>query len=196
MASDDRDPPDHAAPTDDDIRNRIVLALDGMRTQMQALTEFVADMNARLAGAETVPAVVDENQAAVERDRQMATAKEFVSHYYREAHSYSAVVIAGAYAAFFATLSLMAARFTDTELALAAVLMSVSLVTFVFWEVGNIIYISVKLARTKPGTLPSGPGRRYYVGWVAVLVTSIATALPAFGISIKVYLATLGVRVW
>lgn len=179
-------------PTDDELRVAMLRTMEQMFLHSEANTRFVSNMNARLAGAMAVATVVDENATIAETDRQIAVKKELISHLFEKSHQYVTVIIAGAFAAYFTTLGVLASRFSDVELRLSALLMTVSLTVFVLWEVFNMFYIGHHTFKGDFGTLTSSPtwAKR---AWYVTIIISLCTALPAIGLSMWVYLRGLGV---
>lgn len=183
-------------PTDEDLRLALAKALEQMRLHglemtehAHELTEFVASLNARVAGTEAVAAVVDDNETQALTDRQVTAQKELISHLYEKSQQYVTVVVAGSYAAYFATLSTVSARFSDNELRLSALLMTISLTAFVLWEVLNVAYLGWRSLRGDLGTkeIP----RWYKIIWPLVIGASLVTALPAIGYSLHSYTSGL-----
>jgi Na+/proline symporter len=134
---------------------------------------------------------VDENEEKLELKRQIAAKKEIISHLFDKSHQYVTGIIAGAFAAYFATLGALADRFTDTELRISALLMTMSLTVFVMWEVLNMIFVGHHSFKGDYGTLTETPPWAHK-GWYVVMVLTLGTALPAIALSIFVYLRGLG----
>ena len=155
------------------------------------LTEFVMHLDARTSGTEVVASVVDENQTEVETLRHIDTQKELISHLYEKSHQYVTIIIAGAFAAYFATFSTVAQRYTTTELLLSAGLMSFSLMVFVLWEIFQICYISYSVINGSFGT-KKAPSWHNPVWGVALLLT-IGTGIPAMILALWTYLDGLGI---
>lgn len=186
---------EEGTPSDAEIRLAISKALVEMHLQNQqmidhakALTEFVMGMNARVHGTEAVAAVVDENAANVATERQVAAQKELISYLYEKSQQYVTVIVAGAYAGYFVTLSAVSARFSDAELRLSALLMTVSLTIFVVWEVLNVAYIGWQNFQGKFSTeSPSW----YRKTWPIVIAAALLTAIAAVGFSVYSYTSNL-----
>jgi hypothetical protein len=162
-----------------------------MTKHLEGLTQWVAKMDARLAGTEAVAAVVDDNQTEVELQRHIDAQKELISHLYEKSHQYVTIIIAGAFAAYFATFSTVAQRYTTTELLLSAGLMSFSLMIFVLWEIFQICYISYTVITGSFGT-KAAPSWHNPVWGLALLLT-IGTGIPAMMLSLWTYLDGLGI---
>lgn len=184
-----------SAPSDADIRLAISKALAEMHLQNEqmllhakAMTDFVMAVNARVHGTEAVAAVVDDNAAQVASDRQVAAQKELISYLYQKSQQYVTVVVAGAYAGYFVTLSTVSARFSDAELRLSALLMTISLTIFVVWEVLNVAYIGWQNLRGKFST--ESPAW-YKKTWPIVIALSLLTAVAAVGFSVYSYTSNL-----
>jgi hypothetical protein len=152
------------------------------------LTQFVANLNARVAGSEAVAAVVDENETNALTQRQIAAQNELISYLYEKSQQYVTVVVAGAYAGYFVTLSTVSARFSDAELRLSALLMTISLTIFVVWEVLNVAYIGWQNLRGKFSTESPAWYKRT---WPIVIAASLLTAIAAVGFSIYSYTSNL-----
>jgi hypothetical protein len=174
----------------------LVRTLDQMRIHSEQLTalsheltEFVAKLSARVSGTEAVAGVVDENAAQAATERQIAAQKELISHLYEKSQQYVTVVVAGAYAAYFATLSTVSARFSDSELRLSALLMTISLTIFVLWEVFNVAFLGWNSLRGDFGV--KAVPRWYRILWPLMLAASVLTALPAVGYSLHSYTSGL-----
>jgi|SRR5581483_11792453 len=153
------------------------------------LTQFVANLNARVAGTEAVAAVVDENETNALTERQIAAQKELISHLYEKSQQYVTVVVAGAYAAYFATLSTVSSRFSNSELRISALLMTISLTIFVSWEVLNVAFLGWHSLRGDFGT--KEVPRWYKIAWPVVLAACLLTAMPAVGYSLYSYTSGL-----
>jgi hypothetical protein len=178
-------------PTDPEIRVAIVQTLEQIYQHSLANTQALHDLRARVAGTEAVAAVVDDNETQVLIDRHVAATKDIISHLYEKSHQYVVVIVAGAFAAYLTTLGILADRFSDYELRLSALLMTVSLATFVLWEVINVSYIGVHVMQGDWGTIDRQP-KWLRIGWPLAMFGSLTTALPAIGLSIFVYLRGLG----
>ena len=152
---------------------------------LHALTDFVAKIDARVAGTEAVASVVDENQTAVEIERQIATQERLIAHLYEKAHSYTTIVIGGGYAAYFALFASTSARLSDDNLYISAALMLTSLMIFVLWEVFQIFMMSYHGIKGDLGTWTSP--NWYKVAWGITLALSLLTALPAAAIAVASY---------
>lgn len=183
-------------PTDSEIQLAIVRALEQMRLQSiemtrhsERLTDYVARIDARVAGTEAVAAIVDENETTALIDRQTEATKAVISHLYEKSQQYVTVVVAGAYAAYFATLSTVSARFSDSELRMSALLMTLSITIFVLWEVGNIAIIAGQSFRGKLGHVSAS--RWYQILWAIVLASCLLTAMPAVAYSSYSYISNL-----
>jgi hypothetical protein len=178
-----------------DLGTALVQALEQMRLHSLELTglsnelsQFVANLHARVSGAEAVAAVVDENETNVQIDRQVAAGKEIISHLYEKSQQYVTIVVGGAYAAYFTTLSTVSSRFSDNELRLSALLMTISLTLFVVWEVINVAYVGWYSLR---GQLRTDVPGWYKKTWPIVIAASLLTALPAVGFSLYAYTSGL-----
>ena len=182
-------------PSDAEVRLAIAKALAEMHLQNEqmlahakAMTDFVMGVNARVHGTEAVAAVVDENEANVATDRQVAAQKELISYLYEKSQQYVTVVVAGAYAGYFLTLSTVSARFSDAELRLSALLMTISLTIFVVWEVLNVAYIGWQNLQ---GKFSAESPAWYRRTWPIVIATSLLTAMAAVGFSVYSYTSNL-----
>jgi hypothetical protein len=107
---------------------------------------------------------------------------------YEKSQQYVTVVVAGAYAAYFATLSTVSQRFSDDELRISALLMTISLTLFVLWEVLNVAYIGWYALR---GELRAEVPAWYRKTWPIVIGISLLTAMPAVGFSLYAYTSGL-----
>jgi hypothetical protein len=177
------------APNDEELRLIICRTMEQMFLQAQASEKLLLTLNARIAGVEAVAPIVDSNQAEAATARQVAAQKELIAHFYERGQQYVAVIVAGGFAAYFATLSVVAPRLPNHLLLLSAVLMTISLGVFVFWEVFSITWTSYSIMRGKLGS----PSRALQMGWGISLLLSIGTALPAICLSLWAYLRGLGV---
>jgi hypothetical protein len=182
-------------PSESDIRLAISRALVEMHHQNEqmlahakAMTDFVMAVNARVHGTEAVAAVVDENAAEAAADRQVAAQKELISYLYEKSQQYVTVVVAGAYAGYFVTLSTVSARFSDAELRMSALLMTISLTIFVVWEVLNVAYIGWQSFQ---GNFSNESPKWYKRTWPIVIAVSLLTAIAAVGFSIYSYSSNL-----
>lgn len=184
-------------PTDDELRLALARALEQSRLHSvqltehaEKLTDFVVSLHARVSGTEAVAAVVDENEEQAEIDRRVAAGKEFVTFLYEKSHQYVTIVVAGAYAAYFATLSTVSQRFTDSELRMSAALMTVSVIVFALWEILNVTFIGYHSFRGDLEAAKDVP-KWQRIGWPIALALSLLTALPAVGLSVVTYLSGL-----
>ena len=182
-------------PSDDDLRLAIAKALVEMHQQNEQMllhakemTDFVMAINARVHGTEAVAAVVDENATEALADRQVAAQKELISYIFEKSQQYVTVVVAGAYAGYFVTLSTVSARFSDAELRLSALLMTISLTIFVVWEVLNVVYIGWQNLR---GSFRAESPAWYKRTWLGVVASALLTALAAVGFSAYSYTSNL-----
>ena len=187
---------DDQLPPAAEVQLAIVRALEQIRLQSaemtrhsERLTDYVAKIDTRVAGTETVAAVVDQNETNSLIDRQTESTKAIISHIYEKSQQYVTVVVAGAYAAYFATLSTVSARFSDSELRMSALLMTISLTIFVLWEVGNIAIIGWQSFQGKLGHVPAS--RWYQVLWAFVLFSCVLTAIPSVAYSGYSYISNL-----
>ncbi len=186
-------------PTDEQVRIIMFQTLEQMYLHSQANTNFLTELQTRLAGVDAgqkaIAGVVDENEARVENERLVEAQKELIDHIFEKSHQYVTVIIAGAFTAYFATLGVLADRFSDDELRVSALLMTISLTVFVMWEVLNMIYIGIHTAKGDFGMIAQQPAwlRR---GWFAAMGATLATSVPAIGLSVFVYLRGLGVWDW
>ena len=178
--------------TNDRHHLEIARTMQQLFRQAQASEQLLLTIQAQVAGAMAVVSVVDENQTQADVARHIATQKELITFLYEKNHQYVTVIIGGAFAAYFATLSIMSARFSDQELLASALLMTLSLTVFVLWEITSITFIGWQTIRGSFGSASQAP-RWQRVGWAAAMFLSLATALPAIGLSIWVYLRGLGV---
>jgi hypothetical protein len=187
-------------PTDEEIRLAIARTLEKIYGHADASTKLLLQIHSRvegaLAGQAAVAKVVDANADEAMVERQIAAAKELISHLIEKSHQYVTIVIAGAFAAYFATLSMVSGRFSDEELAASTLLMTLSLTIFVMWEVVNIIYIGIIGMKGDATKLTAGMPRWQQIGWAAAMFSSLATALPAVGIALWVYVRHLGAAAW
>lgn len=183
-------------PTDDQIRLAMFRTMEQMFVHSKAQTEIILTLQARLAGAEAVAAVVDENETEASIKREIESGKEIISHLFDNFKQYSTVIIAGAFAAYFTTLGVLSDRFTDGELILSALLMTASLSVFVTWEIVGMISVGVHTLKDDLLESLREPPRWQSVGWALTMFFSLATAFPAVGISIWVYLRRLGATEW
>ena len=179
-------------PTEAEVRVIMFQAMEQMFLHSQASTEFLKKLDARVAGTETVAAVVDANASDVVAMREVSARKEVISHLFDKSHQYVTVIIGGAFAAYFTTLGTLAPRFKDMELRLSALLMTFSLAVFVGWEVFNMAYIGRHTFAGDYGLITDQP-RWLKRGWVLALALSIVPAVAAIGLSLFVYLRGLGV---
>ena len=177
-------------PDDDEFRVMMFKAMEQMFLHSEASTRFIGVLHAQVEGNSAVAAVVDDNETGVETDRQVAAQKELISHLYEKSHQYVTVIIAGAFAAYFATLGTLASRFSDMELRWSALLMTVSVTVFVMWEVFNIFYIGHHTFKGDYGVITRTP-KWTKRGWYVVLIATLVTALPAVGLSMWVYIRGL-----
>lgn len=182
-------------PSDDELRLRMAKTMEQMFLHAQAGERVLLAVQARVEGAMAVAGVVDENQTQIDTDRHVAAQKEIISHLYEKSHQYVTITIGGAYAAYFATLGVLAERFSDRELLTSALLMTVSLTVFVLWEVGSIAHIGYHMIKGDWGTA-TGSSRWQTIGWPVVIFFSLATAVPSIALSVWVYLRRLGAVDW
>lgn len=181
-----------------DRDDAIVIALANISDQtvamtkhVDSLTQWVAKMDARLTGVEAVASVVDENESAAMNQRHLDTQKELISHLYEKSHQYVTLIIAGAFAAFFATFSTVSQRYSTPELLLSAGLMSFSLMVFVLWEIFQICYVSFAVMN---GTFGKNETPRWHnVAWGLALFLTIGTGVPAMALSLWSYFQGLAV---
>lgn len=189
-------PSDQPPPSEEQVRIIIAQAIEQVFRQSVASEKVLLAVHAQLTGAQAgidaVAKVVDSNQDEAHLARVAATQKEFVSFIYDRSQQYVAVIVAGAFAAFFATYSIVAPRMSDQELYLSALLMTISLSVFVFYEVFNLSWTSW-LVMTGGIEKVNGYSRPMKMAWGAALLITIGTAVPAIAISIWAYLRGLGV---
>lgn len=183
-------------PTDEQLRLAMFQTMEQMFVHSKAQTEIILTLQARLAGAESVAAVVDENEQEATIKREIEARKEIISHLFDNFKQYSTVIIAGAFAAYFTTLGVLSDRFTDGELILSALLMTASLFVFVTWEIIGVISMGVHTLKGDVLEAINEPPRWQSVGWALAMFFSLATAFPAVGISVWVYLRRLGATEW
>ena len=162
-----------------------------MTKHVDGLTQWVAKMDARLAGAETVASVVDENETEAMMQRHIEAQKELISHLYEKSHQYVTIIIAGAFAAYFATFSAVSQRYSTPELLLSAGLMSFSLLVFILWEIFQICYVSVTVIKGTFGKkeMPSW----HNPVWGLALLLTLGTGIPAMALSLWTYIRGLGI---
>ena len=91
-------------PSDQDLRVGMLRTMEAMFLHAQAGERLLLSIQAQVAGMMSVAGVVDENEARAETDRDVAGRKEIITFLYEKSHQYVTVVIAGAFAAYFATL--------------------------------------------------------------------------------------------
>lgn len=176
--------------SDEELRLAMLRSLEQMFLHSEASTKFLGILQARVEGAMAVVPVIDENEARVQMDREVAARKELTSHLFDKTNQYTVIVIGGAYAAYFATLSTVAGRFSDNELRWSALLMTISLTVFVLWEVFHVTYMAYQM---RAGTWGQLDEKSWAIrGWWSVLLVTLGTALPAIGLSMWVYLRGLG----
>ena len=135
--------------------------------------------------------------------------KELVVHTFNQAQAYTTVVIAGGYAGFFAIWAFTKDFLTKVTAFSAAALISVSLVSFVIWEVYCMIHRSRSIfgivkALEKPSDFSSliiehqkSEIERSLVfkrAWIVCLVFSVSTALSAFAILFSAFLHGLWIE--
>jgi len=180
------------APTEEQVRIIVYQTMEQMFLQSQASTQLLLTIQAKLAGVEAVTPIVDENQAAAATAREVAAKKEIISHLYERAQMYVAVIVAGAFAAYFATLSVIAPRMPDKLLELSALLMTLSLSVFVLYEVFSISWTAYRVMRGDLGMLTATP-RYMTFSWGAALLFTIVTAVPAIVLMVWAYLRGLGI---
>ena len=184
-----------SSPTEEQVRLIIAQTLEQVFIRAQADTQFLLDLNAKVAGVEAhthaTVCAVDANENEARTQREIAARKEIISHLFDRSHNYVTVVVAGAFAAYFSTLSTVALRLSDVQLRWSALLMTVSLTIFVFWEVFNMAYIGYHNLKGDYGLINSTP-RWTKIVWAIVLLLTIFTALPAIRLSIYAYLKGLG----
>lgn len=182
-------------PSDQDLRVGMLRTMEAMFLHAQAGERLLLSIQAQVAGMMSVAGVVDENEARAETDRDVAARKEIITFLYEKSHQYVTVVIAGAFAAYFATLGILSQRFSDSKLLTSALLMTLSLTVFVTWEIGSIIHIGYHSLKGDWGTLTESP-RWQRVGWPLAMFFSLCTGLPAIGLSVWVYIRRLGAIDW
>jgi hypothetical protein len=191
--------PQQPPPPDEQLRVAMIQTLEQIFLHSKANTDFVMAVNAKLAGVEahthaTVESLDEaSNQAAV--DRGLAAQKELITHFMEKSHQYVVVVMAGFFTASFATFSTVAPRLTDSELRLSALLLTVSLAVFVFWEVVNVCYIGAHTMKGDIGVIQKIP-RALQIGWPAAMFLSLATGLPAIFLAAYAYLRGLHIIDW
>lgn len=183
-------------PTDEQLRLAMFQTMEQMFVHSKAQTEIILTLQARLAGAESVADVVDQNEEDAHLKREIEARKQIISHLFDKFKQYSTVIIAGAFAAYFTTLGALSERFTDGELILSALLMTASLFVFVTWEIIGVIFMGVHSIKGDMMETLSKPPRWQSVGWALAMFFSLATAFPAVGISLWVYLRRLGATQW
>lgn len=178
-------------PTEEQIRLIIAQTLEQVFLRAQADTQLLMDLSAKVAGVEAhthaTVATVDANKNEAREQRAIDAQKEIISHLFDKSHSYVTVVVAGAFAAYFTTLGTVSARLSDVQLLWSALLMTISLTIFVFWEVFNMTFIGYHHLRGDYGLMTKTP-RWTQVTWAVVLFLTICTAVPAIGLSIYAYL--------
>jgi hypothetical protein len=181
-----------------DREQAILLALARISDQsvaatnhLEHLTEWVAKIDARVHGTETVAAIVDENETEAMTRRQIEAQKELISHLYEKSHQYVTIIIAGAFAAYFATFSTVSQRYSTPELLLSAGLMSFSLMVFVLWEIFQICYISYTVIKGQYGKKET-PSWHNPVWGLALLLT-VGTGVPAMALSLWTYIKGSGI---
>jgi len=167
-------------------------AISRLQVQAEANTNFVAALHDKLAGVEAHTHAVEE---AVDLSANTANAKELISYLYEKSHQYVATIIAGAFAAYFATLNALADRFHDNELRVSALLMTFSLTVFVGWEITSMAMIGWRTVKGDLEAARSSP-KWLRIGWPLAMFASLATAIPAIGLSMFVYLRGLGATAW
>jgi hypothetical protein len=162
-----------------------------MTKHVDSLTQWVAKIDARLTGTEAVASVVDENETEAMMRRNIDAQKEVISHLYEKSHQYVTIIVAGAFAAYFATFSTVSQRYSTQELLLSAGLMSVSLMVFILWEIFQICYVSITVIRGTFGKkeMPSWHNPL----WGLALLLTLGTGIPAMGLSLWTYVRGLGI---
>lgn len=176
---------------------RLIIAqtLEQVFLRAQADTQLLMDLSAKVAGVEAhthaTVAAVDANENEVREQRAIDAQKEIISHLFDKSYNYVTVVVAGAFAAYFTTLGTVSARLNDIQLRWSALLMTISLTIFVFWEVFNMAFIGYHNLKGDYGLMTKTP-RWTQVIWAVVLFVTISTAVPAIGLSIYAYLNGLG----
>ncbi len=182
-------------PTEEQVRLIIAQTLEQVFIRAQADTQLLLDLRAKVEGVEAhthaTVAAVDANENEARMQRAIDAQKEIISHLFDKSHNYVTVIVAGAFAAYFATLSTVAPRLNDVQLRWSALLMTVSLTIFVFWEVFNMAFIGYHNLKGDYGLMTTTP-RWTQITWSVVLLLTIVTALPAIGLSIYAYLNGLG----
>jgi len=79
-------------------------------------------------------------------DRELLSAqKELLAHAFGQAQAYTNVVLAAGYAGFFAIWSFLKPELSKVQIFWSALLVSVSLATFILWEVYQVSYRSRSL---------------------------------------------------
>lgn len=183
-------------PTEAEVRVIMFQTMEQMFLHTQANTALLQTIDARMAGIaagnSAVVEVVDDNELRLQDERTVAMQKELINHIFDKSHQYVTVIIAGSFAAYFATLGAVMPKFKDTELRVSALLMTVSLTVFVMWEILNIFYIGHHTFKGDFGMITQQtPWLRR--GWYVAMVVTLGTAIPAIGLSLFVYLRGLGV---
>lgn len=182
-------------PSDAELRLIIAQTLEQIFIRAQVDTDFLLNLQTKLAGVEAhtraAVEVVDANEQEAAIQRQIGAQKEVISHLFDKSLNYVTVIVAGAFAAYFATLSAVLPRLDDVQLRWSALLMTISLSTFILWEVFNMAYIGFHLMKGDYGQMDHTP-RWTIIAWVIILTVTIATALPAIGLSLYAYLKGLG----
>lgn len=179
------DAPQNPQHIPDDAETRLIICrtMEQMFQQSQTMTNLLLNLQARMAGVEAVTPIVDQNQADANTARQVGAQKEIISHMYDRAQQYTAVVIAGAFAAFFATYSVVSARMPDKLVALSALLMTASVTVFVFHEIFSITWISYKVMR---GNLEAATESSKWMRilWGIAMFVTIGCATPAIVLAV------------
>lgn len=115
--------------------------------------------------------------------------KAAVGSYFESAQKYTTAVIAGGYAAYFTALSLLSARFTDSELSAATLLITLSLTVFVLHEVYGVVVTGIGSIK---GNIEKAAGLKLtnFI-WGASMLLTLMLALPAMGLLFYVCIKNL-----
>jgi hypothetical protein len=148
------------------------------------------------------------NGARPEQEQMIETLIKIGSAQYDKAAAYANLIMAAAYAAFFAVWSNMKGLMSPSEMRLSALCMVVSLLVFVVWELTKMVLTSARMRGL--AQLVQSPGfdfpaklkqqqladARFNLGvaraWPIALVASVVPGVCAGGILVWSFLSNLG----
>lgn len=137
-------------------------------------------------------AFLDEQRRATKQ--MQADILEANCQLFSNAQTYTTVVIFGAYAAFFAIWSFTKDDMTRGQLYWTAILMGVSILVFVLFEVFKMLMTSFELIRLSRLALRELPPSQFFIKRAAAKQHSMRLTnmlvLPAWGLAVLVTLAT------